>query len=163
MRTPSPSTVPPSISVAAISFAFAFAAPLPSVAGHPELNAEILTACKTVSESAHLHQRLVAMQEALIAVSEADSGARSTVSVSAVECVSGWLAYEDDYSKMNAAMVLSRLACKSRGALPALREALLSMPPVSESTETLALGPSASPTDSVISAIDVIQSASDCI
>jgi len=141
---------------------FAIATPQQCLACNSSLSTTLIAACELVKKESDLHRRLAVMQNAVVEIVEAEADAREGVADSAIECLTEWLSFEDAYSKMNAAMALSRLACRAKGALPALREALDSMEPLPDSIGEFSLGPSASPTDSVVTAIKTIEGAASC-
>ncbi len=148
--------------VVAFSFVATTLAPQQSMAGERSLSDQIISACTVVSAQSEQRQRLSTMQATVVTVLKAESGARDTVDDDAIRCVTEWLSHSDDYSKMNAAMILSRLPCRSKAALPALRAALQHMEFLPLPAGDISLGPSVSPTDSVETAITVIERANAC-
>ena len=139
-------------------------AQLPAEDGVTSLSAEIRASCDKVAEKKDRHQRLTIMVEAILAVVHAGDEPARRVDDAAVQCVTNWLSSSDEYSKMYAAMLLARLGCRGTTALPALRSALLTMTPLPEPTGDLdiSLGPKASPTDSVLTAIRTLEAEGPC-
>ncbi len=148
--------------VAAFMCAVTLVSPSKSFACEDDLSARITALCDVIEASPDASERLLAMQSAVVAVMQAGSEASNLVNRAAVSCVTVWLSYPDEFSKMNAAMLLSRVPCRAKSALPALRQALQVMKPLPEPAGEISLGPSASPTDSVLTAIQVIERTKAC-